>query len=191
MEKQCSKCNVVKSINDFNKRADTIDGMQYYCRNCSAAGATIWLKNNKFHYNEYQRQYQKERKANDINFKFAKNLRSRLRKALLRQLTSKNDTTEELLGISYSEFRNYIEFLMTSDMGWKNIELDHVRPLSSFDLKDIEQLKEAAHYSNIQPLLAKDNRLKSNRIHEYDLWSQSEKLYDYEKYKYYSQLVNE
>ena len=86
MEKQCSKCNVVKSINDFHKRADTIDGMQYYCRNCSAAGATIWLKNNKFHYNEYQRQYQKERKANDINFKFAKNLRSRLRKALLRQI---------------------------------------------------------------------------------------------------------
>ena len=102
------QCEIEKSFSDFNKRADTIDGMQYYCRDCSAASATIWLKNNKFHYNEYQKQYQKERKANDINFKLAKNLRSRLRKALLHQLTSKNDTTEELLGISYSEFKNYI-----------------------------------------------------------------------------------
>ena len=140
---------------------------------------------------KYQRQYQKERKATDVNFKLANNLRNRLRKALLNQITSKNDTTEALLGISYSEFTNYVEFLMSDDMNWGNIELDHVRPLSSFDLSDIEQLKEAAHYSNIQPLLAKDNRLKSNRIHEYDLWSQSEKLYDYDTLKNYSYLINE
>ena len=112
MEKQCSKCKVVKSINDFNKRVDTIDGMQYYCRDCSAAGATLWKNNNKFHYNEYQRQ----RKANNINFRLASNLRSRLRKALLNQVTSKNDTTETLLGITYNEFKEYIEFLMTPDM---------------------------------------------------------------------------
>ena len=46
---------------------------------------------------------------------------------------------------------------MTSDMEWDNFESDHFRPLSPFDLKDIEQLKEASHYTNIQPLLAKDN----------------------------------
>ena len=80
---------------------------------------------------------------------------------------------------------------MSDDMNWGNIELDHVRPLSSFDLSDIEQLKEAAHDTNIQPLLTKDNRSKSNRIHEYDIWSQSERLYDNENYKYYSQLLNE
>ena len=80
---------------------------------------------------------------------------------------------------------------MSDGMSWNNIELDHVRPLSSFDLSDIEQLKEASHYSNIQPLLTKDNRSKSNRIHEHDIWSQSERLYDYENYKYYSQLLNE
>ena len=68
---------------------------------------------------------------------------------------------------------------MTDDMDWLNIHLDHVRPLSSFDLKDIEQLKEALHYTNIQPLLAKDNLLKGDRYHEYDLWLHSERLYDY------------
>ena len=69
-----------------------------------------------------------------------------------------------------------------------NIHLDHVRPLSSFDLKNYEQLKEASHYTNIQPLLAKDNLTKGDRFHEHDIWLQSERLYDY---KYYFYLVNE
>ena len=68
---------------------------------------------------------------------------------------------------------------MTDEMNWDNIHLDHVRPLSSFDLKDIEQLKEASRYTNIQPLLAKDNLLKGDRYHEYDIWLQSENVYDY------------
>ena len=41
-------------------------------------------------------------------------------------------------------------------MRWENIELDHVRPLSSFDLKDIEKIKQAAYLTNIQPLPATD-----------------------------------
>ena len=49
---------------------------------------------------------------------------------------------------------------MTDEMNRKNKELDHIRPLSSFDLTIIDQLKEAAHYTNIQPFIAKDNRSK-------------------------------
>ena len=191
IEKHCSKCNVVKSINEFCSDQSKRDGFYSSCKKCHNNESLRWMKDNRIRFNESKRIRDKNRYANDINFKLATNLRNRLRKALLNQVASKNDKTEDLLGISYSEFKDYIEFLMTSDMGWKNIELDHVRPLSSFDLKDCEQLKEAAHYSNIQHLLAKDNRLKSNRIHEYDLWSQSEKLYDYETFKYYSQLLNE
>ena len=62
-------------------------------------------------------------------------------------------------------------------MEWNNIELDHVKPLSSFDLTDINQLQQADHYTNIQPLLAKDNRTKGDRYNEHNLWSQSEKKY--------------
>lgn len=38
--------------------------------------------------------------------------------------------------------------------GW---HIDHIKPLCSFDLKDKVQFKEACHYSNLQPLWAKDN----------------------------------
>ena len=191
MEKQCTKCKVVKSCIDFYKSDKNNDGLEFRCKSCNNKETKKWVNNNREQYKEYQRQYQKERKANDINFRLAINLRARLRKALLRQITSKNDTTEALLGISYSEFKEYIEYLMTPDMNWLNIQLDHVRPLSSFDLKDYEQLKEATHYTNIQPLLAKDNLSKGDRFHEHDIWPQSENLYNYETFKFYFQLLNE
>ena len=69
---------------------------------------------------------------------------------------------------------------MTPEMTWKNIDLDHIRPLSSYDLTDPFQLKEAAHFSIIQPLLKRDNRSKGSRYHERDLMVQNEKLYEYE-----------
>ena len=58
----------------------------------------------------------------------------------------------------------------------ENIELDHVRPLSSFDLTNTEQLKEAAHYTNIQPLLKSDNRSKGSKYSEHDLVVQRKSL---------------
>lgn len=54
-------------------------------------------------------------------------------------------------------------------MSWENYgkngwHLDHIIPLSAFDLTDPEQLKIACHYTNIQPLWARDNLVKSNKI---------------------------
>jgi hypothetical protein len=47
-------------------------------------------------------------------------------------------------------------------MSWDNWSLkgwhiDHIRPISSFDLSDPAQQKECFHYSNLQPLWAIDN----------------------------------
>ena len=135
--------------------------------------------------NNYRNNYIKERKSNDEAFRLACNLRSRLRKVLIKQLTNRSSKTEELLGISFEEFKDYIEFLMSPHMSWKNIDLDHVQPLSSYDLSDPIQLKEAAHFSNIQPLLKHDNRKKGSRYYEYDLMVQNEKVYEYEYFKYF------
>ena len=129
---------------------------------------------------EYVNKYKRERRANSESLRLANNLRSRLKQALLRQSTIKTTKTEDLLGISFNEFKKYVEFLMTANMKWNNIELDHVHPPSSFDLTNPNQLKEASHYSNIQPLLKWDNRSEGFKFHEHDIVIQNDKVYEYE-----------
>ena len=185
VNKKCLICEVEKPFYEFNKKSDSKDKLYPYCKRCDSLKASQWIKNNREKHNSYKNNYNKKRRTEDDSFRLACNLRSRLRQALLRQVAHKFSKTEELLGISFEEFKEYIEFLMTSEITWDNIELDHVRPLSSFNLTDLEQLKEASHYSNIQPLLKSDNRKKGANYHEHDLMVQNENLYEYEYFKYY------
>ena len=178
--KKCSKCQIEKNITEFNKDLKTKDKLYNSCRLCKNEINSTWRKNNK--------DYTKKRRANDESFRLAGNLRSRLRSALLKQVTNKNDKTEDLLGISFEEFKDYIEFLMTPDMTFNNIHLDNLHPLKSFDLTNLNQLKEAAHYTNIQPLRKIDNLKKGSKFHEHDLAVQRERVYEYQVYKYYKNL---
>ena len=54
-------------------------------------------------------------------------------------------------------FNKYSEIEMT----WDNIHIDHIKPVSSFNLDDPEELLDCCHYSNLQPLLAEINLNKS------------------------------
>ena len=52
---------------------------------------------------------------------------------------------------------------MTWD-NWGDWHLDHIIPLSHFDLSDRKQLKQACHYTNMQPLWAADNLSKKDKL---------------------------
>ena len=42
---------------------------------------------------------------------------------------------------------------MTPDVTWLNIEISHVKPIALFDVPNIDELKEAFNWIDIQPLL--------------------------------------
>lgn len=44
------------------------------------------------------------------------------------------------------------------------MNIDHIKPLASFDLTDRSQFLEACHYTNLQPLWSEDNIEKSNKL---------------------------
>lgn len=105
--------------------------------------------------------------SNDINFKLQKNLRSRLCNAIKRNY--KTGSAIRDLGCSISQLKTHLEAQFQPGMTWDNWNrkgwhIDHIRPLSSFNLEDPEQLKLACHYTNLQPLWAEDNLNKSNKV---------------------------
>lgn len=108
--------------------------------------------------------YARERKTRDPVFKLAALIRTRLYLAL--KGTRKSQHTLELMGCTFDEARAHIEGLFQKGMTWANQGLwhiDHRRALATFDLSDLEQLKQACHYTNLQPLWASDNCSKGAR----------------------------
>lgn len=70
------------------------------------------------------------------------------------------------LGCSIEELILWLESQFQPEMSWKNYGLwhiDHRKPLSSFDLTKMDQVKVACHWSNLQPLWALDNLSKGAR----------------------------
>ena len=107
----------------------------------------------------------KKRKQNDPVFKLTENIRTRIYQGL--KGISKSQTTYELIGCTFAEFREYLENKFTPDMTWDNYgtlwHVDHIKPISLFNLSDPEEQKLAFNYTNCQPLYAILNLKKSNK----------------------------
>lgn len=139
-------------------------------------------KNNPHKISEYSRRYRygknrenylaKKRERNkkyyeNINHKLCQILRYKLWVSLKTQKVEKENSALSFLGCSKEELIQHLESQFSDGMTWENWSLngwhiDHIRPVSSFDLSDPAQLQECFHYSNLQPLWAIDNLKKSD-----------------------------
>lgn len=110
------------------------------------------------------RHYTKKKYYENINFRLSVILRGRLWKAITRN--SKKSSALTLLGCTIDELKCHLEKQFTKGMNWDNYgewHIDHIKPCCSFDLTDLEQQKICFHYSNLQPLWAKDNMRKNGK----------------------------
>lgn len=116
-----------------------------------------WMK--KWHKENHAEIY-KRRRARPYE-KLAASVRTRMRECI--KYGYKSEKTEALLGIPVKELKVYLERMFVDGMNWENYgkwHIDHIIPLSSFDLSQGVEQKKAFHYTNLQPLWAKDNLQK-------------------------------
>ena len=83
----------------------------------------------QYHYKNREKRNLREwkRLAIDVKYRLIKNTRRGIHHALNGRL--KTSSTKEILGIDIITYKKWIEFQMTPDMNWTNIEIDHVKPI--------------------------------------------------------------
>lgn len=107
------------------------------------------------------------KRRTNVQFALRCRIRNHARKIVLRlpSFTSRSHYLD-LLGCRLSELASYLESRFLPGMSWENRNLwhlDHIRPLTTFDLTDPVQLAAACHFTNLQPLWAADNLRKGHR----------------------------
>ena len=110
--------------------------------------------------------FRNQRRENPL-FKLSSQLRSRTYIMLKRKTLVKKSKLLEILGCTLPELKNHLEKQFTSGMNWDNNTLhgwhvDHIIPLAS--AKTVEEVERLCHYTNLQPLWAIDNILKSDKL---------------------------
>lgn len=159
--KKCTKCKVEKPFGEFYKEKAGKYGLRSKCKFCMQEYRKEWRKQNQTKRNEQIR----ERRKKDPLYKLKNNLRGRTYKAFRNKGYSKDTKTKEMLGVEWEVLKQHIQKQFTKGMNWSNQgqwHIDHIIPLAS--ARTEEQLKKLCHYTNLQPLWAKENLSKSDKI---------------------------
>jgi hypothetical protein len=106
-------------------------------------------------------------RGKDPIYKITDNFARRICNILKKQDIVRTFKYNEILGCTMIELKNHLEKLFTQGMSFDNYgewEVDHIIPLSKFDLNNEDQVKQCFNYKNLQPLWMVDNRKKYNKI---------------------------
>lgn len=185
--RKCSACEKWLSFDLFWIDKNNTTGFVNRCKDCYKQ----YKQSDK--YKEYRKNYHKTDQYKAYHKNYEKNLRVRTEKDLetrrkkekryrlenelykLKQncsrrirecITKKTNRTIDYLGCSINELKLYLESKFQEGMTWDNYGLhgwhiDHIIPVSS--AKEDSEVYKLFHYTNLQPLWAKDNLKKSNK----------------------------
>ena len=144
----------------------------YRCKDCGGSGIC-----------EHNRQ---KNTCKDCSFQTY--LISLQRKSIQRLFKKPNiktvNCTIEYLGCDNNFFLDFFQSKMIDGMTLENIHMDHIKPISKFNLEDHDEFLKCCHYTNLQPLLPTDNMNKFNK------WTDDDEIFWNENiiYKNYTKL---
>lgn len=186
--KQCKRCENLFPLDAFPKR---LSGKSRVCKKCNYALVKKWreeniakrLEQNKRRYKKYKNKIlcqnrvytSKRRKIDDV---FDTRLVLGTRLSIMVNRISKNKPAtdkriEQILGIEYKSFKNYLENLLQPEMTWDNYNdvwhVGHIVPCKS--AKTMEEMILRFHFLNLRPENKKDNIRKGGKTDkEYINW---------------------
>lgn len=177
--KICVNCKGSFSLRNFSGDNSTKDRFNSRCKKCinkyskdfrikNGWVKKVYNKPTKEQIKEIRNKKRRERINNNPLFKLKCNTRSLLYNSFNRACKGqyrKSSSTEDMLCCSMDFFIKHIESLFKDGMSLNNYgdwHLDHITPLSNAN--NIDDIIKYNHYSNFQPLWAKDNILKSNKV---------------------------
>ena len=157
----CFGCKKIKPIADVTK------GL---CGKCSRTYAREYRANHKDQRRVICRCANARMKLSPLRLMRTR-IRGRLSKAIklhARGISIKGSKLR-YLGCSAQDACDYLEQQFKKGMTWSNYgrrgwNIDHVIPVSAFDLANEEQRKKAFHYTNLQPLWEIDNMRKNDTM---------------------------
>lgn len=112
------------------------------------------------------RAWQKKQLKNS-HYSLSKTLRSRILIALKKGNIRKTSKTYKLIGTDINTVWKHLESKFKPGMTRDNHgkwHVDHIIPCAAFDLSDPKQQIKCFHYTNLQPLWAKENLIKSDKL---------------------------
>lgn len=125
----------------------------------------VKVKERKYSIISHSRRYQR-----DLYFRKKMNLRRRLLRVLRDYTKTGKIMKSRQYGIDYNKIIAHLmkirpEGVIDQDlMDYKKWHIDHIRPLASFDLNNLEEVKKAFAPENHQWLTAEENIRKSNKL---------------------------
>lgn len=195
--RNCSNCNEIKEVSLFRKSKRISSGIIGVCNICANKSNLEYNnKNRKKRRSVVNKSYrkrrkqilqnQKERLKTDIHYKMMLNFRNRMRLAIRDGVKCQH--TMELIGMTLSEYKIYLESLFESGMSWNNYSkksdgwvVDHILPCELFDLSMPKHQKYCFNYKNTRPLWNIDNVIKQDFLPD---GRQARKLSPQEKKEY-------
>lgn len=161
--KTCPHCNETKAEELFRKNRPQ-------CKACLNAKARIRdrIRSKRPERRAWQNANMRKQHRENPQYR----LKTKMRKHLWRICNGDGNTklTQKRFGCTADELRKHLESQFKPGMTWKNRgvlkdqwSIDHKMPWELFDLEDPEQLRQANHYTNLQPLWHCENRKKWNK----------------------------
>ena len=194
--KLCKYCVQKLPINSFRhnrckcKNCEKDYGRKYRQSDIGKQKAKEWSNNNKNKHKKLQSEWAKNNRQhlNDkFNFRWTNDFEFKIKKScqkhLINNLKNKQKSTMKYFSCDIEFFIKWLKYCFTDKMNIQNHgtywHLDHVIPVSSFNLNNPDDLHLCFHYLNYMPITVTDNLSKNNKIIYSQLLTHSDNIINY------------